>query len=83
MHFFKSKKGQSLIEYLVLVALIAIGSMAVIRVLGQNISSRLATIAYKIQGVDRKARYEQVRESDYKKKDMSDFFDGATNTDGK
>ncbi len=81
MRLFKSQKGQSLIEYLILVALVAIGSMAVLRVLGQNISSRLATIAYKIQGVDRKARYEQVRESDYKKKDMSDFFEGATNSE--
>ena len=33
----KKEKGQSLIEYLILVAIVAIGSVAVLRVVGKNI----------------------------------------------
>jgi uncharacterized protein YegJ (DUF2314 family) len=55
-----NQKGQGLIEYLLLTALLAIATMGVVQ--GQP---------------GEKATVERVQESDYKKKDMSDFMNGA------
>ena len=38
----KNQSGQSLVEYLVIVSIIAIGSVAVVRGLGETISVRFA-----------------------------------------
>jgi len=44
------EKGASLVEYALLVALIAVIAIAGIRVLGQNISSQFSTAAMQLQG---------------------------------
>ncbi len=41
----KNKKGQGLIEYLIIVAIVAIGSISVIKVVGANVSVRFANVA--------------------------------------
>ena len=40
----KFQKGQSLIEYLILVALMAIASIGIIKVLGQNLQGQFARV---------------------------------------
>ena len=44
------EKGASLVEYALLVALIAVIAIAGIRVLGQNISTQFSTAAAQLQG---------------------------------
>jgi Flp pilus assembly pilin Flp len=73
----KGKRGQALIEYLIIVAIMAVASIAVVRVLGQNLTARFANIAFAIQGKKESARYETLPKSAYKKRDLSDFFEGA------
>jgi pilus assembly protein Flp/PilA len=73
-----NQKGQGLIEYLLLTALLAIATMGVIRLLGHSVSAKFADITNMVQGQPgEKATVERVQESDYKKKDMSDFMNGA------
>ncbi len=76
---FPNQKGQGLIEYLIIVALVAVAGIAVIKVVGQNVQAQFANVAKAIQGESGKVQTEKVSESHYKKKDMSDFFKGASN----
>ena len=76
MKSLKNQKGQSLIEYLVLVCLIAVGSMAVIRVVGKNVRVQFANISRALDGKS-KLETEEVSADDYSKRDFSDFMKGA------
>lgn len=77
MKILRNKKGQSLIEYLVLVCLIAVGSMAVIRVVGKNVRVQFANVSRALGGDNRKLEHEKINEEDYSKRDFSDFMNGA------
>jgi pilus assembly protein Flp/PilA len=81
MKIIKNKKGQGLIEYLIIVAIVAVGSMAVMRVVGSNLNRRFAAIAQALGGEATKIEALSVTESLYKKRDMSDFFNGASSGD--
>lgn len=76
MKLIKNNKGQSLIEYLVLVCLIAVGSMAVIRVVGKNVRVQFANISRALDGKS-KLEAEEVSSEDYSKRDFSDFMKGS------
>jgi len=74
----KNKKGQGLIEYLILVALIAVGTIGVVRVVGQNVSKQYENIN-RAMGADNKTqlKVENAPDSAFKKKDLSNFMDSA------
>jgi pilus assembly protein Flp/PilA len=78
----RNRKGQSLIEYLVLVCLIAVGSLAVVRVVGKNVRVQFANISRALGGQSEKLETERVSASDYSKRDLSDFMTGAGNENG-
>ena len=75
----KNNRGQSLVEYMVIVALMAISSMGIMRVLSQTTSGKLAKITQSLQGgkahID--VEFEKINSSDVRKKDMSNFFRGS------
>lgn len=73
----KSKSGQGLVEYLILVALMAVASIAVLRVLNQTVNAKLASITYALQGKKKSVSVETIDESYHEKKDLSDFFNGV------
>jgi len=78
----KNRQGQSLVEYLVLVCLIAIGSMAVIRVVGKNVRVQFANVSRALGGEGETLSTEKVTSQDYSKRDFSDFMTG-THKNGK
>jgi len=73
----RNQKGQSLIEYLIIVALIAVGSIGVVRVVGQNIYGRFANISNALQGNSKSVAMDKVTDSQTKKRDLNDFFKTA------
>ena len=75
------QRGQSLIEYLILVALMAIASIGIVKVLGQNLQGQFARVAHALKGEDRKPRLQRINKGHYKQRDLSDFFEGAANED--
>lgn len=85
MKIVRNKRGQGLIEYLIIVAIVAVGSMAVMRVVGSNLNRRFAAIAQALGGEATTVKALSVGENVYKKRDMSDFFNGAASSsdDGK
>ena len=74
----KNQKGQSLVEYLILVAVIAVGSIAIVKTVGASLNVKFAKVAEalgaQVQGTPRAP---VVSESSYKKKDLRNFMDGA------
>ncbi len=48
---FKSNSGQGMSEYMILVLLIAVGSIAGVTHFGKSVNSKLKTIQQKVQGV--------------------------------
>lgn len=75
---FNNQKGQGLVEYLIIVSLVAVATISVIRVVGQNVSVQYANIAKALGGRDdRQLAAERVEDHMYKKKDLSDFLKGA------
>ena len=75
--FIKKRKGQGLIEYLILVALMGVATIGVIRVLNQTIKARFASAVYALQGKSKKVKTDSIKEQDYKKSDLSNFMNGA------
>jgi Flp pilus assembly pilin Flp len=78
MEKLKNSKGQSLIEYLILVAVIAIGSIGIVRGLGHTILVRYANITNALQNKSPELQPEAVNAVDYQKKGLDDFFKSAT-----
>lgn len=74
---FSNDQGQSLIEYLIIVAMMGIATLGIMRVLSQNVTAQFANITYRIQGEDNKVRFNEVSSKHTTKKDLSDFFEGA------
>lgn len=73
-----NQNGQGLVEYLILTALLAVAAMGIVRLLGHSVNAKFADITNAIQGVSgKKARVERVEDTHYKKRDMSDFMNGA------
>ena len=74
----QNQKGQGLIEYLILVAIIGVSTMWVARTIGQNVQAGYANISNALSG-NSSTKIERVKiESDQvKKRDLSDFMDGA------
>lgn len=75
----KSKKGQGLIEYLIIVAMIAIATMAIMRVMSQTVQAKFAKVTQVLQGGQNSVdvRVDTLQEQHFKKKDMNDFFYGT------
>ncbi len=77
---FCRRRGQAISEYLILVALISVGSIAVIQVLSRNLKGKLAEVSNDLGGVQN-AKVKGVRagEDVYKVRDLGDFSDAIQN----
>lgn len=78
-----NERGQGLIEYLIIVAIMAIATIGVLRVVGQNLTGRFADIAYVLQGKQKKSAMEQVEDSYLEKKTLGTFMEGAGRRENK
>jgi len=71
-----------LIEYLIIVALMAVATIGIVRVLSQTVSAKFASATYALQGKRKAVTVESIDESLHKKKDLSNFMNGAGRGDG-
>lgn len=72
-------RGQGLIEYVILVALVGVATILMVRKLQNTINVNLANITHALQSNDKKRKesFERVDEGDLRKRDFSDFMNGA------
>lgn len=80
MKLIRNSRGQGLIEYVILVALIGVATIGMVRVLQKSVKVNLANVVHALQSDGkRKESFERVDESDLRKNDFSDFMNGAQN----
>ena len=72
------QKGQSLVEYLIIVALVAVGTLSVMRVVGQSVQVKFSKIAEAL-GAEVKGDigHAEVTDTNWKKRDLRDFMQGS------
>lgn len=75
--FLKNQRGQGLIEYLIVVALIAVATIGIMRVVGQAVGSRFASISDALQGERKTYAVDNIDENLTKKKDLGNFMNGV------
>lgn len=70
-----------MVEYIILVAIIAIASLGIVKVLGNTITTRLAKMTYSLQGKHKEAdriRDPEIKKEHYKKRGLDDFYESAS-----
>jgi pilus assembly protein Flp/PilA len=74
----KNQKGQGLIEYLILVALIAVATIGVVKVVGNNMAKQYENIN-RAMGAPQSTqlRAENAAQGSLRQKDLSDFVTGS------
>ena len=80
---FLGQKGQGLIEYLILVALMGVATIGIMRTLNQTVKSRFANAIYALQGRPQKASTHNMKKEEYQRSDLSNFMSGSASTDKK
>ena len=73
----RRERGQSLIEYLILTALMGVAAIAIVRSLNQTVKSRFANVIYALQGKSQKAKTHSLKKEEYQRSDLSNFMSGA------
>lgn len=73
----KNKLGQGLVEYLILMCLVTVSSIAVVSVVGQNIKAQYAKISNAITGKGGHIQMEQPNSDSYKVRGLDDFTESA------
>ena len=77
----RCQKGQGLIEYLIILALMGAATIGIVSKLNQNVKAQFANVIYSIQGGKKKrAERSSVNERDYAKSDFSNFMNGTQTT---
>ena len=73
----KNSRGQTLVEYLIIVAIVAIGTLGIMRVVGHNLSARFATVAAALSGHEKKYQGSTIEAHHHSNKDLSNFMRGT------
>ena len=80
MHPLRNQRGQSLIEYVILVALVGVATIGMVRILQKSVKVNLANVVHALQSDGkRRESFEKITDDDLRKSDFNDFMNGATN----
>ncbi len=74
----KNQSGQGLIEYLILVAILAVGTMAAVRLIGQSLNVKFAKVAQSLGAdINGTLATPKASASSFNKKDLRNFMSGS------
>ncbi len=74
----KNKSGQGMIEHMILVALIAAGTIGVIKVVGQNVGKQYENINRALGArKTEQLQLDNANDNLLRRKDLSNFMDGS------
>ena len=73
----RNQRGQSLIEYVILVALVGVATMGMVRLLQKSVKANLANVVSAMNGEERTLKGESVTTEDVRKTDFKNFMKGA------
>ena len=78
MKSISNQKGQALIEYIILVTLVAIVSVGVVRVLGHNVNAHFVEIASTLNGTPLAKKTKAVNPNLYQSvRNLGNYMDNA------
>ena len=77
MNLLLNKKGQGLIEYLILVAFMAIASIGVVRAINHTVNTKFQEIDFALRGNKKRIKRDRVELHLSKKRDLSNFINGV------
>lgn len=78
----RNQRGQGLVEYLIIVSLVAVATISVMKVVGQSVQVKFAQISKSLgASVEGNIENARVTETMHQKKDLRDFFQGSLNND--
>ena len=80
MKFIKNKKGQGLIEYLILVAFMAVACIGVVRAINHTVNTKFQEVDYALRGTKRSVDRDDIDLKLSKKRDLSNFMNGVGKT---
>ena len=72
-----NRRGQGMVEYLVIVCFVGIASIGLMRVVGQNIKARFGDISAALGSSTKHVTLESADASALKKNDFTNFMNGA------
>lgn len=76
----KNSRGQSLVEYLVIVALVGVSTIVVMKSVGQNIKVQFAKVAKSLGGnVEGDLKADSITQNMLEKKDLRNFMEDSIN----
>ncbi|MEY4617203.1 MAG: hypothetical protein RJB66_2163 [Pseudomonadota bacterium] len=78
MQTISNQKGQSLIEYLIIVALVAIATIGMVKVVGTNINVHFANIAKALGGDHNELKPIKIQSNQVETRDLGDYMRGAS-----
>ena len=78
--FILNSAGQGLIEYLIIVSIMAISTIGIISLMGQTVKSKFGSITSSLQGKTQKLGPTSVDPSLYQKSDLGNFFENSGET---
>jgi len=73
----KNESGQGLVEYLVLVCLVAVSAIGVVSLVGTNIRELYAKVSNSLQNGTQSIEFSKPKKSDYQRRGMNDFEESA------
>lgn len=74
----KNQKGQGLIEYIILVALIAVTTIGVVKVVGKNVATQYENINRSLGAKNSQSlQIQNASGNSLKQKDLSNFMDAS------
>ena len=77
----KNNRGQSLVEYLIIVALMGVATIGIIRYLQHTVNAKFANVVYSLKGGEKKtAKTLTIKKEHLEKKDFSNFMNGANSS---
>jgi pilus assembly protein Flp/PilA len=81
----ENRRGQAIAEYLILIALVAVGSIAILQVLSSNLQNKLADVSDSVAGFSKESNRKGIKakEEHYQIRDLGDFKEAIQDNEGK
>ncbi|MCB9025982.1 MAG: Flp family type IVb pilin [Bdellovibrionaceae bacterium] len=76
----RNQRGQGLIEYLILVAFMAVACIGVVRAINHTVNSKFQEIDYALRGTKRSVERDDIDKNLSQKRDLSNFMNGVGKT---
>jgi pilus assembly protein Flp/PilA len=74
----KNRTGQGLVEYLIIVSIVAVGAIGIVKVISQNMRFHFTQVAESLGShAPERPQKGEIRKTHFESKDFSNFWEGS------